>query len=223
MNFKNNDLETKLNFALANIEKNNLEKASSIYKKILIKYPNNFDANFNLGTIFAKKNNLEKSVELLEKAASINPNLETIFNNLGLIYLNLGNTEKALENLQYYIEKKSMKNHADEINNMIVDLRTKLAKKEFETAKLYIRIEEYKAAEIYFENIINEYYDTDFFDNSVFNLSLLQFVNGKDSSIKLFESNKDSFINFDNYNQWFEILNTLNENEEISYYVKQIK
>ena len=99
MNLQNNDLKNKLNFALANIEKNNLEKAAEIYKKILKKYPYNFDANFNLGTIFAKKNNLEKSVELLEKAASINPNLETIFNNLGLIYLNLGNKEKSIEYL----------------------------------------------------------------------------------------------------------------------------
>ena len=104
MNLQNNDLKNKLNFALANIEKNNLEKAAEIYKKILKKYPDNFDANFNLGTIFAKKNNLEKSVELLEKAASINPNLETIFNNLGLIYLNLGNKEKAIENTKKAIK-----------------------------------------------------------------------------------------------------------------------
>ena len=104
MNFKNNDLEDRLNFALSYVEKNNLEKASIIYKKILKKYPNNFDANFNLGTIFAKNNKLEKSVELLEKAATINPKLEKIFNNLGLIYLTLDNTEKALENTKKAIE-----------------------------------------------------------------------------------------------------------------------
>ena len=55
MKFKNNDLENNLNFALTYLGKNNFEKASNIYKKILKKYPNNFDANFNLGTIFAKK------------------------------------------------------------------------------------------------------------------------------------------------------------------------
>ena len=104
MNFKNNDLEEKLNFALANLQKNNLEKASNIYKKILKKYPNNFDANFNLGTILAKNNNLEKSAELLEKAATINPNVEKIFNNLGLIYLNLGVNDKALENVKKAIK-----------------------------------------------------------------------------------------------------------------------
>ena len=104
MIYKNNDLENRLNFALACVEKNNLEKASNIYEKILKKYPNNFDANFNLGTILAKKNDLEKSVNLLEKAAIINPNLEKIFNNLGLIYLNLGNSEKALENTKKAIK-----------------------------------------------------------------------------------------------------------------------
>ena len=104
MNFKNNELEKKLNFALENLAKNNLEKASNIYKKILKQDPNNFDANFNLGTIFAKNNKLEKSLELLEKAAIINPNLEKIFNNLGLIYLNLGNTDEALKNTKKAIQ-----------------------------------------------------------------------------------------------------------------------
>ena len=99
MNF-NSDLQDKLNFALAYVEKNNLEKASNIYKKILKKFPDNFDANFNLGTIFARTNKLEKSVELLEKAASINPNMEKIYNNLGLIYLNLGDEKKALDRIQ---------------------------------------------------------------------------------------------------------------------------
>ena len=84
--------------------KNKLEKASNIYKKILKQDPNNFDANFNLGTIFAKNNKLEKSLELLEKAAIINPNLEKIFNNLGLIYLNLGNTDEALKNTKKAIQ-----------------------------------------------------------------------------------------------------------------------
>ena len=97
MNFNNNDLKKNLSLALANIEKNNLDQASNIYKKILKKNPNNFDANFNLGTILAKKNNLNESVEFLEKASSINPNNEKIFNNLGLIYLNLGKNEKALD------------------------------------------------------------------------------------------------------------------------------
>ena len=100
MNIDNNDLQKNLNLALANIKKNNLDKASVIYKKILKKHPSNFDANFNLGTIFAKNNNLEKSVKFLEKASSINPNNEKIFNNLGLIYLNLGDNDKALETIK---------------------------------------------------------------------------------------------------------------------------
>ena len=57
MNFNNNDLKKNLSLALANLEENNFDQASNIYKKILKKYPNNFDANFNLGTIFAKNNN----------------------------------------------------------------------------------------------------------------------------------------------------------------------
>ena len=53
MNFNNNDLKKLVQHLL--IQKNNLDQASNIYKNFK-KNPNNFDANFNLGTILAKNN-----------------------------------------------------------------------------------------------------------------------------------------------------------------------
>ena len=132
-------------------------------------------------------------------------------------------TYLAIEKLQYYLEKENLKEHSDEIENMISNLRNKLAKKDYETAKMYIRIKEYKAAEIYFLNIVNEYYDTDFFDISVFNVSLIKSIKNKKSGQFFLEENKDAFINKDGYLEALNILDNLNENEKVDYYIDLIK
>jgi len=171
MNFINNDLKNNLNFALSNIEKNNLEKASKIYKKILKKYPDNFEANFNLGTIYAKNNNLEKSVELLEKAALINPKVEKIYTSLGLIYLNLGDKEKALEKTNKAIKLNPSSsvayNHLgliysnlDKVDEAIksysksIELNPKNVPVNYNIGNLFKRMNDVKNSEKYFNNTL---------------------------------------------------------------------
>jgi len=132
-------------------------------------------------------------------------------------------TKRALENLQYYIEKKSMKEHIEEIQNMITELRNKLATKEFETARFYIRIKEYEAAKIYFENILKEFYDTKYFGISLFNLSLLKHYDDKDRAIKLLEEYKNNFHNLDEFNSLIADLEKMNFNEGFKYYLDKLK
>ena len=48
-----------------------------------------------------------------------------------------------------------------EANGQILELRNKLAQKEYATGILYIKMEEYPSAIISFESLINNYYDTD--------------------------------------------------------------
>ena len=132
-------------------------------------------------------------------------------------------TYLAIEKLQYYLEKENLKDYSSEIEDMIVSLRNKLAKKDYETAKLYIRVKEYEAAEIYFMNLINEYYDTDYFDVSVFDVSLMKSIKNKNDGLLFLEDNKEAFINKDNYIEAINTINSLNENEKVDYYIKLIK
>ena len=125
--------------------------------------------------------------------------------------------------MQYYIEKQSMKEHVEEIQNMITELRNKLATKEFETAKFYIRIKEYEAAKIYFENILKEFYDTKYFGISLFNLSLLKYYDNKDKAIKLIEKYKNNFHNLDEFNFLITELEKINFNEDFNFYLDKLK
>ena len=132
-------------------------------------------------------------------------------------------TYRALEKLQYYIEKDRMNNYINEIEEMIKNLRNKLAQKDFETAKLYIRLNENNAAEIYFNNILNKFYDSDYLNDALINLSLLKYIESKNNSLYFLENNKNNFNSESEFNEVVFFINSLQENQEEKYYIKQMK
>ena len=100
----NIDLKESLVFANKFFKNKNFEKAEKLYKKILKKFPNNFDANYFLASIKVQNNNYLDSKFYMEKALSVNPNLPELNNNLGLIYLNLNEPEKSISFFKKAIE-----------------------------------------------------------------------------------------------------------------------
>ena len=95
------------------------------------------------------------------------------------------NTYMALDKLQYYIEKEIMTEYVNEIEEMILNLRTKLAKKDFFTARLYIKLGEFDSANIYYYSIINNYYDTRFVNDALINIALLYFIDNNNPKLFL--------------------------------------
>ncbi len=55
---------------------------------------------------------------------------------------------------------------APEAESKIKELRNKLAYKDLKTAELYVKLENYKAALVYYNNILDEYFDTDYADDA---------------------------------------------------------
>ena len=83
----NSDLKEALSFANKFFKNKNFDKAEKLYKKILKKFPNNFDANYFMASIKAQNNKFSDAKDYMETALSINPNLPELNNNLGLVYL----------------------------------------------------------------------------------------------------------------------------------------
>ena len=71
-------------------------------------------------------------------------------------------TEKALMKLQEYIDDYPDSPKRVEAQNAIISIRNKLSRKVYESGILYMKLEEYKAALLSFDRIIELYYDTDF-------------------------------------------------------------
>jgi outer membrane protein assembly factor BamD len=71
--------------------------------------------------------------------------------------LDQDNSERAIQALREFIRLYPDSEKVDEAKLYISELRNKLVKKSFESAKLYYKLEEYKAAIIALNNSLNEY------------------------------------------------------------------
>ncbi len=69
-------------------------------------------------------------------------------------------TEKALEKLQEFIEDFPNSKYREEAETTMVELREKLGTKAFETGILYIKLGAYDSAILAFEQVLQNYYDT---------------------------------------------------------------
>ncbi len=71
-------------------------------------------------------------------------------------------TKEGLEKLQGFVNRFPNSNKRVEANALVSELRNKLDKKDFEIAKQYLHIEEYKAAIEAFDNFIADHPGTDY-------------------------------------------------------------
>ena len=71
-------------------------------------------------------------------------------------------TKKAIDEFQSFVEYYPANEHAVEADAKIRELTGKLAKKAIETARLYSTMGYYKAAQFYFDDVIERYHDTEY-------------------------------------------------------------
>ncbi|MBI3587523.1 MAG: outer membrane protein assembly factor BamD [Ignavibacteriales bacterium] len=75
-------------------------------------------------------------------------------------YLDQEYTKRAIDEFQSFIEYHPTDSLVSHAEAKIMELNTKLAKKEFENGTNYMTMEYYKAAIISFDHILEKYYDT---------------------------------------------------------------
>ena len=166
-----NDLKENLDLAYKFFKNKNFEKAENLYKKILKKFPNSFDANYSMASIKAQNNNFFDAKNYMETAISLKPNLPELNNNLGLVYLNLSEVEKSIDyfkkaislNKNYvlaytnlgmaYVTLKKVPEAKANYNKAIeIDPNNILAN--FNLANLFKRLSDHKNSEIYYKKTI---------------------------------------------------------------------
>tara|TARA_Y100000590_G_scaffold465789_1_gene639088 strand:+ start:1922 stop:2686 length:765 start_codon:yes stop_codon:yes gene_type:complete len=228
----------KFDNAMKYIEDSKYSKAIDELQYLLLVDPlSNFagDAQYYIAESYYNLDNFSKSIEEFEKYLSqrilSNDLLKKSQLYLCKSYFNVSleynkdqtGTYIAIEKLQYFIEKESMVEYHQEIEQMILELRTKLAQKNFYTAKLYERLEELDSAVIYYDTIIKEFYDTKFVNQSLINIAIIYFIENKNKSISYLKNHKNSFKTIDDYNSAVLSINNLELNKDIDYYIEQLK
>jgi outer membrane protein assembly factor BamD len=71
-------------------------------------------------------------------------------------------TRKAIDEFQTFVEYYPSNPLVPEGDAKIKDLTNRLAKKQYETARLYTKMEYYKAALVYYDDVIDRYHDTEY-------------------------------------------------------------
>ena len=81
---------------------------------------------------------------------------------LSAVYrLDQTDSEKAIEGFQIFANSYPNSPKVAECNNLIDQMRRKLEKKAYESAYLYYKLRDYKSAVYSFQNLLNDYSDTD--------------------------------------------------------------
>jgi outer membrane protein assembly factor BamD len=71
-------------------------------------------------------------------------------------------TKKAIDEFQSFVEYFPSNPLAVDADAKIKELNTKLARKLYDAARQYVTLERYKAAIRYFDDVIEQYHDTEF-------------------------------------------------------------
>lgn len=72
-------------------------------------------------------------------------------------------TRRALKELQNFIDLFPQSEHVPQANDYIVEIREKLAHKLYGSGVLYLKLREWDSALLYFNDILDLYYDTSFY------------------------------------------------------------
>jgi outer membrane protein assembly factor BamD len=76
--------------------------------------------------------------------------------------LDQSNTRQAITELQLFIDMYPQSERVEEAYNLIDELSYKLQEKQFDIAKLYYKMQQYKGAVTSFETLLKDYPDTEF-------------------------------------------------------------
>lgn len=123
------------NLAKVYLEKEDTQRAITLYKELLNYMPENFNFTFNLASAYKLSGDIDNAIKTYKKAIEIIPTNPDTYYNLGLIYTDMGKPQEAIK---YY--KEAIKYNPN-------DMETR-----YFTALAYFRNRDYKHGLPYFES-----------------------------------------------------------------------
>lgn len=175
--------EERLSVALKYYENEDYLDAIKEFEAILLQFPAsglNDDATFYLGMSRFKRGEYILAAYEFSKLIKNMPTSEFLSQSQFMLaesYYQLSpdfsldqrNTKKAIQEFQAFIDFFPLDEKVAEAEAKISELNRKLAKKEFETARIYEKLEYSAAALFYYDNVMQIYHDTEFAPLAHFN------------------------------------------------------
>ncbi len=156
-------------------ENKKYNQAIDAFERILFYHPSSEyvdDAQYWLGRVYLEKKDYDQAVVEFEYLIRNFPNsaqVEEAYFFRAKAYLlgapshdrDLSDLEKAIRLLDEFLTRFPNSEYTDNARNEILSARNRLAKKELESGKLYIKLKEPDAALLYFKYIMNAYPETE--------------------------------------------------------------
>ena len=133
-------------------------------------------------------------------------------------------TKFTIDRIQLFLEEYPNSGHKSECELMIGDLRGKLAKKDIDSGKLYIRMEKYQSAIIYFNLVLSEYWDTTYTDEALYNIIISYALDSRIEDAEFFfHNNKDRFKDNSYLDKSKNIIKNAREGSKMKFFFELIK
>lgn len=173
---KQTDIAKKYNMADSLFNKGKYKKSLRLYEQVVPAYRGKPQAErvqflyatnlYLLKDYYAASYNYERFATSYPKSDSAEVaafrSVESHYRTSPKYTLDQEDTEVALEKLQVFLTSYTDSEYHDKANEMSAELQTKLERKEFDIAKQYLRIMDYKAAIAAFDNFIKRNPGSDF-------------------------------------------------------------
>ncbi len=175
------DPEKAFEIGKRNFDKGEYLDAIESFSFIKVKFPGSAvsdKAEFYLGeSYFFQKEYLLAAFEYetLQKNFGLSQYIPDSKYRLGMCYYYLSPnptldqefTHYAVTELTNFIDMYPNDKNTPDAEKKLQDLRNKLAYKDFRTAEIYMKMDNYKAAAIYYQNVYETYIDSDWADNAM--------------------------------------------------------
>ncbi|MCC7231675.1 MAG: outer membrane protein assembly factor BamD [Bacteroidia bacterium] len=168
---KSRDMDQKLEYAIQLYDKKEYYKALPLFEELITVFRGTKQAektyyyysytNYQLGDYETAAYDFENfartfpASEFAEECAFMHA--YCYYQDSPLYSLDQTNTLKAINELQLFINRYPASRRLDECNRLIDQLRDKLELKNYENAKLYYNMDEYKAAVTAFQNLVHDF------------------------------------------------------------------
>tara|TARA_Y100001934_G_C12258519_1_gene728797 strand:- start:213 stop:986 length:774 start_codon:yes stop_codon:yes gene_type:complete len=102
----------------------------------------------------------------------------------------------AISIIQEFLDNFPYSEYKEDSYMMIEKLRNRIAKKNYEAGRLYLKMNKFESAFFYFDIILSEFYDTDYHDKALISYIFTYILMGQhDKAKEYFELNKSNFNN----------------------------
>ena len=179
--------EDRLNYAISLYENEDYEEALNEFQSLLLQYPGSVivdDTQYYLGMTRYQRgeyivaayefSKLIRNMPASEFVSEAQYMLADSYYQLSPDFnLDQQYTKKAIEELQAFIDFFPLNEKVAEAENKINELNEKLAKKEYNIAVIYGKLEYYSASIKYLNNVIDTYHDTPYAAMASYNKILL--------------------------------------------------